>query len=237
MAGNWIKIEHITPDKPEIVAMAQALGIDQDSVFGKCIRVWIWADQQTVAGDDLPVTPSFIDRLTNCPGFSDCLIKIGWLKSRSGRFSIPHFDRHNGQTAKNRALITDRVKRLRNGQSVTKPLPDKEGERSPIVPLNAWEVFETFRKAYPGRKRGDHVEYAHFLAKHKARAAEILPLLLPAAKAYATRCDREGTELQFRKHLKTWINNECWTEESPAPSGKPKQQSQPDDYLLDSEMP
>lgn len=126
MAGNWIKVEHITPDKPEIVTMAEALGIDQDAAFGKCIRLWIWADQQTISGDDLIVTPSFLDRLTNCAGFSQQLLIVGWLKNRNGRFSLPRFDRHNGQTAKNRALSADRMQRQRYAQSVTETAPDLE---------------------------------------------------------------------------------------------------------------
>jgi hypothetical protein len=135
MAGAWIKVEHITPDKPEIVAMAEALKIDQDAVFGKCMRVWIWADQQTISGDDLSVTPSFLDRLTNCPGFSDALIKEGWLASRSGRFWLPNFARHNGQTAKNRALSADRMKRHRYDETVTEPSPDQSKSKSKKTPL------------------------------------------------------------------------------------------------------
>lgn len=135
MAGAWIKIEHVTPDKPEIVRMAEALHIDQDAVFGKCLRVWIWADQQTIDGNDLSVTPAFLDRLTNCPGFSDALISVGWLASRSGRFLLPNFDRHNGQTAKNRALTSDRVKRSRNGDGVTQSLPDQRESKSKKTPL------------------------------------------------------------------------------------------------------
>jgi hypothetical protein len=129
MAGNWIKIEHITPDKPEIVQMAESLHIDHDAVLGKCLRLWIWADQQTISGDDLIVTPSFLDRLTNCAGFSQGLLLVGWLKSRNGRFSLPHFDRHNGQTAKNRALSADRMQRQRYAQNVTETAPDLELEK------------------------------------------------------------------------------------------------------------
>lgn len=128
MAGDWIKVQHATPDKLEIVAMATDLGLEQDAVFGKCLRLWIWADQQTTSGADLSVTAAFIDRLTDCPGFSVSLLKVGWLKSRNGRFSIPHFDRHNGQTAKNRALTKDRMKRLRYGQDVTDSSPEKRRE-------------------------------------------------------------------------------------------------------------
>lgn len=128
MAGDWIKMEHVTPDKPEIVRMAGILNIDQDAVFGKCFRIWVWADQQTINGNDLNVTHSFLDRLSNCPGFSSALAEVGWLKTRNGKISIPNFDRHNGQTAKNRALTKDRVEKLRNDQNVTQSLPEKRRE-------------------------------------------------------------------------------------------------------------
>jgi len=39
MAGDWIKLEHTTPDKPEVFAMADTLGIDPDAVTGKLCRV------------------------------------------------------------------------------------------------------------------------------------------------------------------------------------------------------
>jgi hypothetical protein len=133
MAGDWIKLDCTTPDKPEIVAMAAHLKIDQDAVVGKCVRLWIWANQQSVDGNALNVTDSFIDRLSYCPGFADALRAVGWLIGRDSRLSIPHFDRHNGQPAKTRALTKDRVGKTRNGSecnaaSVTKPLPEKRRE-------------------------------------------------------------------------------------------------------------
>lgn len=230
----WIKVDHITPDKPEIAAIAEFLRIDQDAAFGKCVRIWIWADQQTIDGNDLPVTPSFIDRLANCPGFAECLVKIGWLKKRADRLSIPHFERHNGQTAKNRALSLVRVKRLRNGQNVTQSLPEKEKEYTPIVPKDAKAVFDEARRAYPGLKRGVDPEYDNFLLKNKDHAAEILPLLLPAAQAYAKRCKEARTEKKYIKHFKTWINGQCWTEEEPAHAGLARPVPVDDGYVLDA---
>lgn len=100
MAGDWIKVEHTTPDKPEVVKLAGILGIDQDAVVGKLLRLWIWADQQSVSGNAITVTNSFLDRLVFCPGFAAGLVKVGWLNGREGLLSIPNFDRHNGQTAK-----------------------------------------------------------------------------------------------------------------------------------------
>lgn len=139
MAGDWIKLEHSTPDKPEVVKLAAALGLDQDAVVGKLVRLWIWADQQSVSGNALTVTNMFIDRITFCNGFAVGLVKVGWLSGREGLLTIPNFDRHNGQTAKNRAITNRRVATHRakgNYETVTnvtedalqKPLPEKRRE-------------------------------------------------------------------------------------------------------------
>ncbi len=131
MAGDWIKIQHATPDKPEMDQLSSLLNLDIDTVLGKCLRIWIWADQQSVDGNAITVTNSFLDRLTHSPGFAEALRKVGWLTGRDGLLSIPNFSRHNGQTAKNRALTQDRVKRKRNAGTVTESLPEKRrGEKS-----------------------------------------------------------------------------------------------------------
>jgi len=41
MAGDWIKVEHWTPDKPEIFRLADELEIDPDAVVGKLVRLWV----------------------------------------------------------------------------------------------------------------------------------------------------------------------------------------------------
>ena len=167
MAGDWIKIEHVTPDKPEVVAMADSLAIDQDAVVGKLLRLWIWADQQSHFGNALSVTDSFIDRYTMRSGFASALRSVGWLSGENGKLEFPNFDRHNGQTAKSRALIKKRVEKNRskndakcNAGSVTKSLPEKRREEinTPLPPLavpaslqtkdflaawNAWVEFRT----------------------------------------------------------------------------------------------
>ncbi|EOK3377847.1 hypothetical protein ACJQTP_004134, partial [Shigella flexneri] len=51
MASNWIKLEVITPDKPEIFRLAEILNIDPDAALGKVIRFWAWADQQMIDGN------------------------------------------------------------------------------------------------------------------------------------------------------------------------------------------
>lgn len=135
MAGDWIKVEHTAPDKPEVYQIAGMLGIDPDAVTGKLLRLWIWCDQQTLNGNALGVTEVTLDRIAHQPGFSDALRKVGWLQVRSGSLVIPNFDRHNGQTAKARASANRRVAkhRAQGNENVTleplqKPLPEKRRE-------------------------------------------------------------------------------------------------------------
>ena len=56
MAGDWIKIEHATPDKPEVHKMAEILNTDPNAILGALVRLWIWADQQSIDGNALSVT-------------------------------------------------------------------------------------------------------------------------------------------------------------------------------------
>lgn len=132
----WIKIEHTTPDKPEVVTIATTLGIDPDAVVGKLVRLWIWADQNCCTGNNVRVTAAFLDRITYQPGFAAALREAGWLTGEDGNLVFMGFDRHNGTSSKARAETNRRVARHRNKKAVTnvtegvlqKPLPEEEEE-------------------------------------------------------------------------------------------------------------
>lgn len=128
MASSWIKVEVITPDKPEIFQIAEILNIDPDAVLGKLIRIWAWADQQTVDGNAGSVTKGVLDRLSFITGFADALIIVGWLAYDGDKLVLPNFERHNGESSKKRALTNRRVAELRKRetQKVTQPALQKE---------------------------------------------------------------------------------------------------------------
>jgi len=117
MAFAWIKIEDSTPDKPEVWKMAEKLGIDADAVLGKLVRVWIWADQQTIDGNAHSVTKALLDRTASVAGFADAMITVGWLRTVEDGVQFHNFDRHNGETAKKRALTRRRVEKHRSGNA------------------------------------------------------------------------------------------------------------------------
>jgi len=141
MAGDWIKVEHTTPDKPEVFTLAELLQIDPDAVTGKLLRLWIWADQQTIDGNARSVTFALLDRIAGQRGFADALVRVGWLQVVDGGVVFSNFERHNGDTAKKRAQGSRRVAKHRSGNaesvtesqvcnavSVTKALPEKRRE-------------------------------------------------------------------------------------------------------------
>lgn len=140
MASSWIKVEVITPDKPEIFQIAEILNIDPDAVLGKLVRIWAWADQQTVDGNAGSVTKGVLDRIAFITGFADALIAVGWLAYDGNKLVLPNFDRHNGESSKKRALTNRRVAAHRKNetQKVTQPalqkvLPEEEEEEEEEV--------------------------------------------------------------------------------------------------------
>lgn len=133
MAGDWIKLQKDTPDKPEVLAIATRLDIDPDAVVGKLVRIWSWFDTHTIDGNASSVTFSFLDRLTGVTGFAEQVAFVGWLEQDGHALRLPNFGYHNGKTAKTRALGKNRAENHRNNaesnaESVTKPSPEKRRE-------------------------------------------------------------------------------------------------------------
>ena len=136
MAGDWLKFEKSTSDKPEVWAIADELAIDPDAVVGKLLRVWAWFDEQSESGNAPSVSKSLLDRRVGVTGFCDAMVLCGWMEDDGREVSLPNFDRHNGKTAKNRSLTAKRVakhKRKSNAEcnaAVTQtPLPREEKRR------------------------------------------------------------------------------------------------------------
>jgi hypothetical protein len=126
VAGDWIKMEIATPEKGETLAITAAMGWDDpDLAVGKLFRVWRWFDQHTIDGNAPGVTPALLDRFVAAPGFAEAMRSVGWLTINSDGLTLPNFDRHNGTTAKSRALTAKRVKKFKQGNAdiVTRALP------------------------------------------------------------------------------------------------------------------
>lgn len=126
MAGDWIKMRTDLSNDPAVIAIATSLGMDEDHVVGKLHRLWSWANKQTCDGNATGVTEKWIDRYLGVTGFAEAMKSSGWLSSESGGISIPKFGRHNGESAKQRALTAKRVAKHKLTQSA---LPREEKRR------------------------------------------------------------------------------------------------------------
>jgi len=148
MAGDWIKFELTTLDKPEVCQIADLADIDPDAVVGKLMRVWGWFDQQTENGNAPSVSKKLLDRLVGVIGFCEHMKSVAWMIEIDGVISLPHFDRHNGKTAKNRLLTAKRVANHKasnvksNAANVSGALPKEEKRREDQNPLSAREAVD-----------------------------------------------------------------------------------------------
>jgi len=162
MAGDWIKWTKGLARKPEVMQMAIRLGKSRHEVAGLLMEVWEWADENVVSDikdvsgtkpDTCPGVVQFdgppeqlIIALTGVSGLADAMVSVGWLCQRSGHLAFPNFSRHNGKSAKSRALDSLRKHNSRTGAppSVPPPVrdvsgsqPDKSATREEEIKKNA----------------------------------------------------------------------------------------------------
>lgn len=78
------------------------------------------------------------------------------------------------------------------------------------------QLFEDFRRAYKGTKRGFKVEFDNFKRKHQSDWREIVPLLMPALMRMEEWRKQQQAAGQFVPQyamLQTWLNQGRWTTE------------------------
>lgn len=114
MAGDWIKVEKATARKPEVLRVADILGVHPDQAFGICVRFWFWCDDNMTDGRAPGVTHVTLNAAFGHAGFVEALLQVGWLRVRNGSLEVPNFDRHLSESAKNRALSGERKRKQRS---------------------------------------------------------------------------------------------------------------------------
>lgn len=222
MAGDWLKVETCTPDKPEVIGIADILGIAPAHAFGSLFLIWRWFDQHTVEGNASFVTKVTIDRLAGNAGFADAMQRVGWLICNDdGTVAVPHFDRHNGETAKQRALTAKRVAKSKaksngkgseegNAKVTDSALPREEKRREDInTPLPPMGAFDCFWKAWPSSPRkGSKPKCLEVWKRHKfdSCAAQIMTHL-DAMKKSPDWCKEGG---RFVPAPLTYLNQRRW---------------------------
>lgn len=139
MAGDWIKMRCNLDTDPAVFQIAAQLGLDELSVVGRLWKVWAWADQHVSDCHAIGVTDVTLDRISGTPGFAAAMRQVGWIEGDPAAPALPKFDRHNGQSAKRRALATERQSRKRHADVTPMSRPERDQRReeksnTPIVP-------------------------------------------------------------------------------------------------------
>lgn len=220
MAGDWLKMEAATPDKPEVLAIAARMGWDDpDLAVGKLFRVWRWFDQHTTNGNAPGVTFSLLDRIAGVSGFAFAMQSVGWLSINDEGLMLPGFEKHCGKTAKERAQTARRVashkeKHSGNGKVTPTPLPtalpreDKRIRSTPLTPQP--KGFAEFWGAYPRKVGKVDAERAWL----KTEGVELSVVLQAVERARATEQWRKDGG-QFIPHPATWLRQRRWEDETP----------------------
>jgi hypothetical protein len=218
----WIKLETHIFDKVEVFSMAQELGIDPDSVVGKCARVWAWFDANTTDGVTKSVTTGLLDRYCGVTGFSKAMVNVGWMVLEDENLYLPNYDRHNSQTAKDRALGSLRAAKHRknkdlqekdsNGNSNAQPLPKTKVEKIREEKNIYTADFELFWKEYPRHTSKDKAMKAWKVAGVD---------LQTALKAVAVQKQGKQWKDNIIPHASTWLNQKRWEDEIAVQTKKP----------------
>ena len=112
--ATWIKMQHGLEEKPEVVQIALALNIHPVKAIGCLYKLWCWFDQHTTDGRIKGLDAKYFDGLTGMPGFAQATIDAKWLLMDGECLILPNFDRHNGESAKARALSQVRMSKSRS---------------------------------------------------------------------------------------------------------------------------
>ena len=140
---SWIKVEHDLLTSPKFVTLASRLRNGRVTVLGACVTLWMLADKHSQ--DDLlrGMTLEAVDALVDMPGFGQAMVDVGWLKVHEDGLEVVDYQRHNGSTAKARALSAKRTQasRCRNADvtverytSVTKNKSKRENKNKDLIP-------------------------------------------------------------------------------------------------------
>ena len=141
----------------------------------------------------------------------------GQYESIYNVYEIPNRENRCGKSESvNPTQYNIKIKNVNNNPPLSKDNTPQGDESVMVEEISSDElVFDTFRRAYKGTKRGLNTEFTNFKKKNKDWR-EVLPLLLPLYEQQQTKRQKALTEGCFvpqEKNLQTYINQRCWEAE------------------------
>lgn len=224
MANDWIKMRMNLADDPAVIGIAARLKLDRFAVVGRLHTLWSWADEHSADGFLPHITAEVIDAKVDKRGFAAVMAAPGvaWLIISADGVTFPKFDRHNGASAKKRALDMDR-KRVTRGREAGAAPPSvagvsasqadttrtREEKRRERHVVGGGSTDRTERPAEPAagaRPHHDRLVDDSILSELQAR----FPLVDVArerekALAYARQQRGPAAELELRFFAEDWL--------------------------------
>ena len=205
--------------KPFIRGLQGAYKLLWDFIYHDCDHAGIWIVDFDIAqiciGIDMQINKS--DALKYFNAGKKRITEV----DNKERWFIPSFiDIQYGKlNPENRAhlsviKILDKYKLLDKNKNLISPSKGAKDKDKDMVIDKDKEIFDLFRKLFPGTKRGNETEFKDF-TKHKDWK-EVLPLLLPAVEnqiEYRSKIPSDKFIPEW-KHLKTWLHQRCWEDEN-----------------------
>ena len=181
MAGDWLKMTHALPEKPEVLSISGKTGLSRYEVVGRLFVVWRWFDNNTTDGNARGVTPVTLNECLfgyrDDTAFVSAVVSAQWLLESADSLSVVKFDEHISESAKTRAQTAKRVAKSKSKAkgnaegnadavtpSVTKTVPREEKRREekkedkdavPAFVLPDWipsETWDAYCKVRTGKK-------------------------------------------------------------------------------------
>lgn len=192
--GLWLKWEKGLERKQEVLQIAARLFMPPAQAAGTLMIVMSWLDDNVGEysedrdGCHARVTlkslnVSFVDVICGVTGFGEAMAEVGWLRLQDGVLVFVNAGRHNGNTAKNRALSAQRQQKRRAS-------PDRDDRHASVTE----RASLTLLSSNSGSEEGVKGEKP---AKVPANTT-VIPLLL-STDAFA---DAWRAWLQHRREIK-----------------------------------
>jgi hypothetical protein len=242
MAGDWIKIESGLPNKPEVMQLADLMGVDELQVVGHLVLLWSWCDANMSL--DCPVvqgTKKGLDRVARRDGFVDAMVTVGWLSvGDDGSIHIPNYDHHLSKSAKTRANEQKKKSKQRHLSLKASPVcPDANGtesgqkggpekrreeKRRVVTNVTISTGFDAWYSTYP-RKVGREPAmkaYAKAIKEIGGDPEQAVAALMEASKPRLEQLAKR--DAAYIPYPATWLNDCGWKDEvsQVAPIARPR---------------
>lgn len=149
MSYTWIQMRVGLADEHEVCVLSERTGVDADTIAGKLLRFWGWADRLTDDGHIDGVSLATVDRIAGLPGFGAAMVEVDWVRVTDGGLELPRFGKYMSQSARKRAVEakgkaeTRRAARPTNGRQADDLFPPARAPQRLPEPDRPIEVAAT----------------------------------------------------------------------------------------------